>query len=266
MKYNELIGEYYGKNEHIGSFESEDNSIGTGLVGAPACGDVMKLQIKVENDKIIDAKVMIFGCGSAMASSTKGVEMIAGKTLTEASEIKNIDIADALGLPAIKMHCSVLMESAIKRAIDDYINKNHEKTHEEVAISNAQEEKFNDNFSLSISNNALSYIEKVLSKNTKEYIGIRLDLEESGCGLTYKVRLVESSSNITDNTVFTASNGLKIYIKHDIAGIVNGTTMDFKEEGLKSGIIFINPNEIGKCDCGMNFKLEGTKTNSSEKC
>ena len=100
--------------------DSGDSSIGTGLVGAPECGDVMKLQIKVEDDKIVDAKFKTFGCGSAIASSSLATEWVKGKTLDEAESIKNTDIVEELSLPPVKIHCSVLAEDAIKAAIHDY--------------------------------------------------------------------------------------------------------------------------------------------------
>jgi len=100
--------------------DGADDSVGTGLVGAPECGDVMKLQIKVENDKIVDAKFKTFGCGSAIASSSLATEWVKGRTLDEAQSIKNTDIVEELSLPPVKIHCSVLAEDAIKAAINDY--------------------------------------------------------------------------------------------------------------------------------------------------
>ena len=120
MAYSEKVIEHYEKPRNIGSMDSRDSSIGTGLVGAPECGDVMKLQIMVEDNKIIDAKFKTFGCGSAIASSSLATEWVKGKTLDEAESIKNIDIVEELSLPPVKIHCSVLAEDAIKAAIHDY--------------------------------------------------------------------------------------------------------------------------------------------------
>ena len=103
--------------------DGADDSVGTGLVGAPECGDVMKLQIKVENDRIVDAKFKTFGCGSAIASSSLATEWVKGRTLDEAQSIKNTDIVEELSLPPVKIHCSVLAEDAIKAAINDYKTK-----------------------------------------------------------------------------------------------------------------------------------------------
>ena len=124
MAYSEKVVEHYEKPKNVGSMDSSDSSIGTGLVGAPECGDVMKLQIKVDKDeKIIDAKFKTFGCGSAIASSSLATEWVKGKSLDEAQTIQNTDIVEELSLPPVKIHCSVLAEDAIKRAIDDYRNK-----------------------------------------------------------------------------------------------------------------------------------------------
>jgi len=120
MAYSEKVIEHYEKPRNIGSMDSGDSSIGTGLVGAPECGDVMKLQIMVEDNKIIDAKFKTFGCGSAIASSSLATEWVKGKTLDEAESIKNTDIVEELSLPPVKIHCSVLAEDAIKAAIHDY--------------------------------------------------------------------------------------------------------------------------------------------------
>jgi len=124
MAYSEKVIEHYERPRNVGSLDSGDNSVGTGLVGAPECGDVMKLQIKVENDKIVDAKFKTFGCGSAIASSSLATEWVKGKSIDEANSIQNTHIVKELSLPPVKIHCSVLAEDAIKGAIDDYRKKN----------------------------------------------------------------------------------------------------------------------------------------------
>jgi len=123
MSYSKKVIEHYEKPRNIGSMDSRSKSIGTGLVGAPECGDVMKLQIKVKNNKIIDAKFKTFGCGSAIASSSLVTEWVKGKTLEEAQKLKNTEIVKELSLPPVKIHCSVLAEDAIKAAISDYKTK-----------------------------------------------------------------------------------------------------------------------------------------------
>ena len=126
MAYSDKVLEHYEKPRNIGSLDSGDSSVGTALVGAPECGDVMKLQIKVdENEKIIDAKFKTFGCGSAIASSSLATEWIKGMSINEANTIQNVDIVEELSLPPVKIHCSVLAEDAIKGAINDYRKKNN---------------------------------------------------------------------------------------------------------------------------------------------
>ena len=120
MAYSEKVIDHYNDPRNVGSFTKSDEQVGTGLVGAPECGDVMKLQIKVENEKIVDAKFKTFGCGSAIASSSLATEWVKGKTLDEALAIQNTEIVEELSLPPVKIHCSVLAEDAIKAAIQDY--------------------------------------------------------------------------------------------------------------------------------------------------
>ena len=125
MAYLKEVMEHYENPKNVGSLDRDDVSVGTGLVGAPECGDVMKLQIKVdENENIIDAKFKTFGCGSAIASSSLATEWIKGKSVEEANSIQNVHIVEELSLPPVKIHCSVLAEDAIKSAIADYRNKN----------------------------------------------------------------------------------------------------------------------------------------------
>lgn len=128
MAYSKELIDHYENPRNVGSMEKGDDSVGTGLVGAPACGDVMKLQIKVADNGVIeDAKFKTFGCGSAIASSSLVTEWVKGKTVDEASAIKNTEIAQHLSLPPVKIHCSVLAEDAIKAAVADYKEKHGQK-------------------------------------------------------------------------------------------------------------------------------------------
>ena len=124
MAYSEKILDHYENPRNVGTMDITDPSVGTGMVGAPACGDVMKLQIKIEDDVITDAKFKTYGCGSAIASSSLLTEWVKGKTLGQAKDIKNTDIVEALSLPPVKIHCSVLAEDSIRAAIKDYESKN----------------------------------------------------------------------------------------------------------------------------------------------
>lgn len=129
MAYSDKLIDHYENPRNVGALDKSDGNIGTGLVGAPACGDVMKLQIKVDESGIIeDAKFKTFGCGSAIASSSLVTEWVKGKTVDEASEIRNTDIAQELALPPVKIHCSILAEDAIKAAISDYKAKKSPKS------------------------------------------------------------------------------------------------------------------------------------------
>jgi len=123
MAYSDKVIDHYENPRNVGSFEKDDPTVGTGMVGAPACGDVMKLQIKVEDGIITDAKFKTYGCGSAIASSSLVTEWVKGKTLDEAGSIKNSEIAEELALPPVKIHCSILAEDAIKAAVNDYRNR-----------------------------------------------------------------------------------------------------------------------------------------------
>lgn len=129
MAYSEKVIDHYENPRNVGSFDKSDTDIGTGMVGAPACGDVMKLQIKVSEDGIItDARFKTYGCGSAIASSSLITEMVKGMTLDQASAIKNSELAEELALPPVKIHCSILAEDAIKAAVNDYRNKQNSST------------------------------------------------------------------------------------------------------------------------------------------
>ena len=128
MAYSDKVIDHYENPRNVGSFEKGDNSVGTGMVGAPACGDVMKLQIRVNDQGVIeDAKFKTYGCGSAIASSSLDTEWVKGKTLDQALEIKNSLIAEELALPPVKIHCSILAEDAIKAAVADYKEKHPAK-------------------------------------------------------------------------------------------------------------------------------------------
>ena len=123
MSYSQKVLDHYDNPRNVGSLDKNSKNVGTGMVGAPECGDVMKLQIEVEGDRIVDAKFKTFGCGSAIASSSLATEWVKGKTLDEAQHITNSEIVEELSLPPVKIHCSVLAEDAIKAAIKDFKSK-----------------------------------------------------------------------------------------------------------------------------------------------
>ena len=134
MAYSEKVIDHYENPRNVGSFAKDEENVGTGMVGAPACGDVMKLQIKVNDQGVIeDARFKTYGCGSAIASSSLVTEWVKGKTLDQAGQIKNSQIAEELALPPVKIHCSILAEDAIKAAIDDYRNRHSPKENQATA-------------------------------------------------------------------------------------------------------------------------------------
>ena len=135
MAYSDKVVDHFNNPRNMGSFKKDEEGVGTGMVGAPECGDVMKLQIKVQNDTIVDAKFKTFGCGSAIASSSLATEWLKGKTIDEASQIKNTDIVEELALPPVKIHCSVLAEDAIKAALADVKKKQESVATQTTAAS-----------------------------------------------------------------------------------------------------------------------------------
>jgi len=135
MAYSEKVIDHYNNPRNMGSFKKDEDGVGTGIVGAPECGDVMKVQIRVENDTIVDARFKTFGCGSAIASSSLATEWLKGKTIEEARQIKNTEIVEELNLPPVKIHCSVLAEDAIKAAVNDYKKKAEEGSRKEEAAA-----------------------------------------------------------------------------------------------------------------------------------
>jgi nitrogen fixation NifU-like protein len=141
MAYSDKVIDHYNNPRNVGSLDKAKSSVGTGIVGAPECGDVMKLQIEVEGDRIVDAKFKTFGCGSAIASSSLATEWIKGRTLDEAMEIRNTQIVEELSLPPVKIHCSVLAEDAIKAAIADYKTKAATGEGAEATAEGANESK-----------------------------------------------------------------------------------------------------------------------------
>ena len=140
MAYSNKVIDHYQNPRNVGSLDKGSEDVGTGVVGAPECGDVMKLQIQVEGDKIVDAKFKTFGCGSAIASSSLATEWLKGRTVDEAMEIKNTDIVEELSLPPVKIHCSVLAEDAIRAALSDYRSKQGEPAPEGAAASDEPSE------------------------------------------------------------------------------------------------------------------------------
>ncbi len=140
MAYSDKVLDHYNNPRNVGAMDKSSEDVGTGVVGAPECGDVMKLQIQVEGDRIVDAKFKTFGCGSAIASSSLATEWVKGKTLAEAEGIRNTEIVEELSLPPVKIHCSVLAEDAIKAAIADYKQKAEGEPASETSNGSSEKE------------------------------------------------------------------------------------------------------------------------------
>ena len=250
MEYGERIIDHYENPRHMGSLDKNSLDVGTGIVGAPACGDVMKLQIKVNEQGIIeDAKFKVFGCGSAIASSSVVADWIIGKTLEEAKTIRNSDIATYLDLPRIKVHCSVLAENVIKAAIADYYSKQDQ---------NKADIKYVPQPMLTITPNAIRHIKNMLAQRQPKSLGIRVGIvrqeECKSCasGLTYIITYVDIT-NSKDEVINI--EGIDFYIDSKIISIIFGTKIDYKDDNLQGEFIFTNPRERKRCGCGRSFEL-----------
>jgi nitrogen fixation protein NifU and related proteins len=251
MAYSKEVLEHYEKPRNVGSFSKCEKNVGTGLVGAPACGDVMKLQLKINDAGIIeDAKFKTFGCGSAIAASSLVTEWVKGKTLKEAEEIKNVEIVKHLSLPPLKRHCSVLAENAIKSAIADYKNKRKK------AESNKEEKPKLDkqpSAIINITDAAAKRIKSLLQNRGKPSIGMRIDVTPGGCvGLTYSLDFADTQDKHEE---IIEDKGVKILIPPKAIMYLLGTTMDYVDETIKSGFVFTNPNEKARCGCGKSFSI-----------
>lgn len=231
MAYKEKVLDHYENPRNVGSLDKNRSDVGTAMVGAPACGDVMKLQIQVnDQDIIIDAKFKTFGCASAIASSSLSTEWLKGKHINDAGSIKNIDIAKELELPPVKYHCSVLAEDAIKSAIEDYKEKQH---------------------GISFNEQALAKISRIFNEN-HDKTTIRFIAKDGGCsGKKYDISLEnEIGSHIKIQTI---SHNKHILIDKESFDLFKNCTIDYMENDLESRFVFNNPNAKNACGCGASF-------------
>jgi nitrogen fixation NifU-like protein len=197
MAYSEKVVEHYENPRNVGSFDKGDDSVGTGMVGAPACGDVMKLQIKVNADTglIEDARFKTYGCGSAIASSSLVTEWVKGKSLDEALTIKNTQIAEELALPPVKIHCSILAEDAIKAAVQDYKAKHVTAT--ATSLNQAT-------MAVTLTEAAARHVSRYINRRGKG-VGVRLGVKTTGCsGLAYKLEYADEVAPRTWSSKATA--------------------------------------------------------------
>ena len=239
MAYSEKVIDHYENPRNVGKLDAEDPDVGTGMVGAPACGDVMRLQIKVNEQGLIeDAKFKTYGCGSAIASSSLATEWMKGKSLDEAEQIKNTQIAEELALPPVKIHCSVLAEDAIKAAVRDYKQKKGLLYGVGMAISMTEA--------------AAQHVRRSLEGRGKGE-GIRLGVRTTGCsGLAYVLEFVDEVAG--EDMVFE-NFGVKLIVDPKSLAYLDGTELDFVREGLNEGFKFNNPNVRGECGCGESFNV-----------
>jgi nitrogen fixation NifU-like protein len=258
MAYKAKVLDHYNNPRNVGAFDKKDENVGTGMVGAPACGDVMKLQIKVKDGVIEDAKFKTFGCASAIASSSLATEWLKGKSLDEAMTIKNRDIANELELPPVKFHCSVLAEDAIKTAIADYKSKNDNKDNliEKVKIVIEHAE----NQGVLITERALNKISEILYGEDIK-IAIRFIAKDGGCsGKKYAIELDENIDHGHLNLgwkIVVNYNG-NIIVKHILIDknsldLLKNTEIDHEKNELGEKFVFKNPNATGHCGCGKSF-------------
>lgn len=245
MTYSSKLVDHFENPRNVGSLDKKDKNVGTGLVGSPACGDVMQLQIKVNEDGIIEeAKFKTFGCGSAIASSSLITELVKGKTLVEAQAIRNSDIADSLDLPALKIHCSVLAEEAIKSAISDLQSKQTDPFPLETKTVPF----------LSMTPAARDRMESLLRDHPCS--GIRICLRKKGCGFSYALSYSEETNPEDEHIV---CEGIDIFIDPHAVLYILGTEIDYVQRDLEGDFVFSNPNEKGRCQCGKSFYVDNAR-------
>ena len=245
MAYSEKVIDHYENPRNVGSFDKGDDTVGTGMVGAPACGDVMKLQIKVNpaTGLIEDAKFKTYGCGSAIASSSLVTEWVKGKSLDEALTIKNTQIAEELALPPVKIHCSILAEDAIKAAVNDYKAKTARPARQRSALSHGGHPDR--------SGGAPRH--RATSRKRGKGVGVRLGVKTTGCsGLAYKL---EYADEVAPEDIVFEGHGVKVLVDPKSLPYIDGTELDFVREGLNEGFKFHNPREKDRCGCGESFRV-----------
>ena len=232
MKYNEKTLQYYNNLQNIGDLDEKEPDIGSGIVGSPLCGDVMKLQLKFDkNDVIVDAKYKVFGCVSAISSMELACRLLKGKTIDEAKTIENADIANSLELTQIKRHCSVLAKEAIVAAINDYIAKKNNTTKP----------------LFSISQRAAEHIKTLVNAQGKKCEGIRIVIGNGGCsGIDYSLayKMEDEGENLCMEEVME----VKIFYQEEDKMVVDGIDIDITEDDFGIGFIVSNKNQFNCCE------------------
>ena len=256
MAYSDKVIDHYSNPRNVGSFTKDTPGVGTGLVGAPECGDVMKLQIKVnvETGVIEDAKFKTFGCGSAIASSSLATEWLKGKTVDDAAKIKNTDIVNELKLPPVKIHCSVLAEDAIKAALrttrrsGSGRKRPRRKTHRKSERSRARRTT---SMAVSLTEKATKQVKQLIQAQNLENVYLRMGVKGGGCsGMSYSL---EFDNEIGPHDKKFEIDGVPVVCDAKSYLYLNGTTLDYVTEGLTGGFTFVNPNAKSSCGCGTSF-------------
>ena len=229
MKYSEKTLEYYENIKNMGSLDEDLPNVGTGIVGSPLCGDVMKLQLSFdEQDKITDVKFKVFGCVSAIASMEKVTTLLKGMSIDEALQIKNADVANSLELSEIKKHCSVLAKEAIEAAVKNYQAKKNKETD-----------------MITVSEKAISKIKELLAENKS--VGITISVISGGCsGIDYTLAY-ETEEDV--NKAKVVVGGVNFYYDPALELLIKGTTIDIVENSFGHGFVVTNKNHVGCCNC-----------------
>ena len=229
MKYSEKTLEYYENIKNMGNLDEDLPNVGTGIVGSPLCGDVMKLQLSFdENDKITDAKFKVFGCVSAIASMEKVTTLLKGISIEEALQIKNADVANSLELSEIKKHCSVLAKEAIEAAVKNYQAKKNKETD-----------------MITVSEKASSKIKELLAENKS--VGITISVISGGCsGIDYALAYEAEEDK---NKAKVVVDGITFYYDPALELLIKGTTIDLVENSFGHGFVVTNKNHVGCCHC-----------------
>ena len=276
MAYSDKVIDHYNNPRNVGQMDKSSDAVGTGLVGAPECGDVMRLQIRVnpETQVIEEAKFKTFGCGSAIASSSLATEWVKGKTVAEAMEIKNTDIVKELALPPVKIHCSVLAEDAIRAAIGDWKKKNGVSRDGRCFARSSREvsdawrtrrirtrragppvatrhcrQAGRGGHATRGGTHSLAMAKEGISPDDG---GLRLGILGGGCsGLSYTIRF-DTQPRERDR-IFTYDGDVRVFIDPKSFIYLNGMVLDYEETLMRQGFNFINPNSKKSCGCGCSF-------------
>ena len=274
MSYSKRIHQKFNDETYVGSLDKNNPRVGTGLVGAPECGDLLKIQILVgDNDNIEDVKFRAFGCGSAIASSAHAAERLMNQSLEDAAELKNTEIIEYLNLPIAKHHCSVLAEAAIKAAITDYrakqallkVQKKAMFEVTEAAVSYLKDValKIAQKSATTISDSTIDVDCDIknsctivdLSGTKSEQIYFIIDIESHGCsGTSYAINIATAEDAKRD-IQRVVSHGLVLLIEPQAEMLVLGMTVDYEVKDDWEGLVFKNPNETRRCKCGESFYI-----------